>query len=371
MKRIAILTYHKAYNCGAMLQAWALKTFLETNGFSVVFPDCNSVGVSPRWSFDGLDHFHGFGRVRQFIWLLVWNICSIGFWDFTRFCYRRFARREFGALKCRPQELDRVCDAAVIGSDQVWHPLISKKDTPLFLAENVPQSLPVIAYAASFGDEVPERGATARIVKALPRFRALSVREELAERELREAGFAAKVVLDPTFLLKASSYRPLVASRPRRGRYLFLYAVSLSHFVVETARELARRHGLELVICGVYVKSPFRAPSECVWGVSPEKMVTWIAHAEMVLASSFHGTALAVIFSKQFLSLRDAEDSHPTRISTLLDHIGLSDRIANPSISAEQMQESLTRPICWTAVHAKLRELRGGSARFLMEALNT
>ena len=367
--RIAILTYHRAYNCGAMLQAWALRHYLEAQGISVVFPNCNTVGVSSRWSFDGLDHFRGFGKVRQFVWLLVWNICSIGFLDFTRFCYRRFARHEFEPVKCRPQELDRFCDAVIIGSDQVWHPLISKKDTPLFLAENVPQSLPVIAYAASFGDEVPERGAMARIVKALPRFRALSVREELAERELREAGFAAKVVLDPTFLLEASFYRPLIGNRPRRGRYLFLYAVSLSHFVLETARELARRHGLELVICGVYVKSPFRAPSECIWSVSPEKMVTWVAHAEMVLASSFHGTALAVIFSKPFLSLRDTIDSHPTRISTLLNHIGLSGQIANPSFSAEQMSKALTRTIRWEEVHAELAELRKESARFLLEAL--
>ena len=47
--RIAILTYHRAYNCGAMLQAWALKTVLERMGHTVEFPICNHVGEYSRW----------------------------------------------------------------------------------------------------------------------------------------------------------------------------------------------------------------------------------------------------------------------------------------------------------------------------------
>ena len=41
--RIAILTFHRAYNCGAMLQAWALKTVLERKGHALVdkeFDEC-------------------------------------------------------------------------------------------------------------------------------------------------------------------------------------------------------------------------------------------------------------------------------------------------------------------------------------------
>ena len=30
--RIAIITFHRAYNCRTMLQAWALKTVLERMG---------------------------------------------------------------------------------------------------------------------------------------------------------------------------------------------------------------------------------------------------------------------------------------------------------------------------------------------------
>lgn len=369
MKRAAVITYHRAYNCGAMLQAWALRVFLERRGCAVIFPDCNHVGVSPRWSMDGLGRLHGFRKLRHFVWLLAWNLCSIGWLDYTRHCYRRFARRELKGPKCLPSQLAQICDCAVIGSDQVWHPLISKEDTPLFLAETIPIELPVVSYAASFGDKTPPEESLSRIVKAQSRFKAISVREELAMQELKKRGVRSEIVLDPTFLLEPGAYRPLIGKRPIRGRYLFVYAVSLSDFVLRTARMLAERNGLKLVICGVYVKSPFRAPPECVWGVSPEKMVTLIAHADSVLAASFHGTALSLILSKPFLSLRDAVDSQPTRISTLLGQLDLSDHIANPSASPDEMNAVLNRSVEWGEVHGKLAELRKGSARFLTEAL--
>lgn len=369
MKRVAVITYHKAYNCGAMLQAWALRVFLESLGCAVIFPDCNRVGVSPRWSMCGLGRFHGLRRIRHFVWSLVWNLCSIGWLDYTRHCYRRFARRELKGPKCTPENLAGFCDSVVIGSDQVWHPLISGDETSLFLAETIPMSLPVVSYAASFGDRVPAEDAMARLVRALSRFKGVSVREELAARELGKRGVRSEIVLDPTFLLEPGAYCSLIGKRPIKERYLFVYAVSLSDFVLRSARALAKRNGLKLVICGVYVKSPFRAPPECVWGVSPEKMVTLIAYADRVLASSFHGTAFSLILSKPFLSLRDEVDSRPTRVSTLLDRLSLSDHIVNPSVSLEEMNAVLNRSVDWGAVHEKLSERRKGSVRFLAEAI--
>ena len=39
MKKIGILTFHRAYNCGAVLQAWALQTLIEqTGGVCCVLP---------------------------------------------------------------------------------------------------------------------------------------------------------------------------------------------------------------------------------------------------------------------------------------------------------------------------------------------
>lgn len=369
--RIAVLTYHKAHNCGAMLQAWALQEFLRGMGHLVEFPSCNNVGVSPRWiKLRALQEARGFAKLRLWLSQLMVNLFSIGWEDRNRFAYNRFRRRFLTERSCTPDEFSGHYDCAIVGSDQVWHPIISKADTPLFLAENIPASVPVVSYAASFGDTIPAEPALERLLSALPRFKAISVREELAATVLRRAGFAAKTVLDPTFLLHSEAYRPLVRPRPYRKKYVFLYAVSLSDFVLQTARKLSAMLGLELVICGVYVKTRYHTPPECVWGVSPERMVTLIAHAEYVLASSFHGTALSVIFSKPFLSVCDQIGGANTRIATLLENTGLADRIVDPSISIEDMNSRLTESVNWTRVHERIEELRGDSIAYLKEALS-
>ena len=368
--RIAVLTYHKAHNCGAMLQAWALQAFLRCMGHIVEFPSCNNVGVPPRWiQLRALQEARGFAKLRLWLSQLMVNLFSIGWEDWNRFAYNRFRRRFLTERSCMPDEFSGHYDCAIVGSDQVWHPIISKADTPLFLAENIPASVPVVSYAASFGDTIPAEPALKRLLSALPRFKAISVREQLAATVLRKAGFDAKTVLDPTFLLRSEAYRSLVGPRPCRKNYVFLYAVSLSDFVLQTARKLAAMLGLELIICGVYVKTRYHTPPECVWGVSPERMVTLIAHAEYVLASSFHGTALSVIFEKPFLSLRDDVDVHPTRISTLLGQLGLEDRIANPSTSLEEMKLLLSKSPDWASVFGMLDAMRERSIAYLKGAL--
>lgn len=368
--RIAVLTYHKAHNCGAMLQAWALQEFLRSKDHLVEFPSCNNVGVPPRWiKLRALQEARGFAKLRLWLSQLTVNLFSIGWEDWNRFAYNRFRRRFLTERSCTPNEFSGHYDCVIIGSDQVWHPIISKSDTPLFLAENIPTSVPVVSYAASFGDTMPAEPALKRLLAALPRFKAISVREELAAATLHKAGFAAKTVLDPTFLLRHEGYRPLVGPRPYRKKYMFLYAVSLSDFVLQSARKLAVMLDLELVVCGVYVHTRYHTPPECICGVSPERMVTYIAHAEYVLASSFHGTALPVILSKPFLSICDQLERPNARISTLLEKTGLSNRIVDSSIPIETMYSRLTMPVDWVAVQDRIAMLRQDSIAFLKGAL--
>ena len=53
MKRIGIVTYHKAWNNGAFLQAYALQSYLEGNGFyvNVVDNDINFKSLKSCFDF--------------------------------------------------------------------------------------------------------------------------------------------------------------------------------------------------------------------------------------------------------------------------------------------------------------------------------
>ena len=75
--KIAILTFHRAYNCGAMLQAWALRTVLERMGHVVEFPILNHVGERNRWLKLIDFRKRGMNLIRSFIGRFLLNIFSV------------------------------------------------------------------------------------------------------------------------------------------------------------------------------------------------------------------------------------------------------------------------------------------------------
>lgn len=281
---IALCTYHRAQNGGAQLQAWALKTVLERMGHTVGFA-ANAVGVERRWAFPWTTPG---GCVR--------NVCSLGWEDLSRHRFHAFSARHFKPLAARP-------DLAVVGSDQVWNLRIAKDDAPLFLGERL--DCPHVAYAASVGDRPPTADEAARLRRAAAAFKAVSVREPCF--------LDAPVVCDPTLLLTAADYEPILTPPPLREPYLFAYAVSMSDAVVAEARRLAREKGLRLVLDGVYCRTKFRAPREHRFGLSPDRLLGYVRHAAIVVASSFHGVALARLYDRPCVALEAG-----TRVRTLL-----------------------------------------------------
>ena len=148
--RIAIITFHRAYNCGAMLQAWALKTVLERMGHKVEFPICNHVGEDKRWKYEWINRDkRGMQVFRSLVGRFMLNALSIPCEDILRMRYRHFRKMHLPERVCSPDNFDKHYDLVVVGSDQVWSAKHSKSDAPLFLAENHSACVRKIAYAAS------------------------------------------------------------------------------------------------------------------------------------------------------------------------------------------------------------------------------
>lgn len=347
--RLGILTFHRAFNCGAMLQAWALKTVLERMGHSVEFPACNSVGyakrLQPLWLKKPLSIFK---RVRSIVYRVCFNLFSFPGEDLKRARFKTFKKTFLSERNCGPNEFGKYYDAMVVGSDQVWSDRHSKEDAPLFFGSVIPESLPKITYAVSYGDLPLEGERLARVIEAAKRFQAVSVREQLVKEQVEEAsGKNVQVVLDPTLLLDAEAYASLLDGfKPPKKPYLFMYTLDTAPFYVETAKKLAARLGVEAIIAPMYQYSRLFAPSGLTYGISPDRMVGYIANATYVLAGSFHGTAFATIFNKPFLSLRDKPENPEalSRPGTLLKLTGNLNRVVTPETSIDEMVELLKTP---------------------------
>ena len=81
--------------------------------------------------------------------------------------------------------------------------------------------------------------------------------------------------------------------------------------------------------------------------------------ADYVVTTSFHGTALSIVFEKEFLSLTKAS-SNPIRIENMLSDFGLTDRLISSEIEACNR-----KPIKWDEVSEKLKKMRADSIEYL------
>lgn len=360
--RIGILTFHRAYNCGAALQAWALKTVFERMGHSADFPILNHVGEKTRWPLPWVVWSKSPFRIaKSLVYRSIYNLSSIPSEDLLRFRFKRFRERYLSEKTCRAEDLHKHYDLIVVGSDQVWNEVISKKDATVFFAENLPVSIPKVGYAVSYGDKLLPQESLSRVIAAYPRFSAVSVREELMQKQLSECGCKKPdVTLDPTLLLTKDDYLPLMNKlTPPRSPYLFMYTLLAKPFFIDTAKTLAKRLGVKAVIAPMYQRTRYGAASGLTYGISPDRLVNFVANAEYVLAASFHGTALAALFEKPFLSLRiEAEDSnYPSRPGNLLRLLGQEDRLVTPETSIEDMATRLLAPMAGTGRLSPAREV--------------
>lgn len=359
--RIGIITFHRAYNCGAMLQAWALKTVLERMGHTVRFPHgpYNEAGRIPPVS--PLRHRGRDGsfarRMRSLAHRLLQTALGKKDGVTAGVRYDGFRQKHLPELECEIADFGRHFDAVVLGSDQVLNPNLWDW-TPYFLCREIPSGIRKIAYAASVGETPPSRETEAVLLDALSSFEAVSVREPFKNY---------RVALDPTLLLDGSDYDALVEPvRPRR-EYLYMYSCEASPFEVETARKIAGHLGLDLLITpthGTYNRKKEKNVSN---RISPSLMVSYIKGAKYVLAGSFHACALSLVNGKSFVNVIP-DHRNTKRVSTMLEQVGEKGRIVNPDDSIANMVERLTRPLGAGCV-PRLASLRNDSIAWLEAAL--
>lgn len=368
--KIGIMTYHRAYNCGAMLQAWALKTVLHKMGYDVVFPICNHVGEAQRWLRFERNGRCGLKLVKGFLGWLVVNLLSIGAEGLSQSRYKAFRKKNLPELNIDVERLGEKLDLLVFGSDQIWRPeLMSVNEQRVFFAESISEKLPKIAYAASYDDKPLEGVSAKRLARTVRRFAKVSVREQLLLDQIKEeTGVKVPIVLDPTLLLKRCDYDNIMSSAHPDGEYLFVYTLYTTPYVMAMAKFVSDKLNIKLIVAPVYKFSRYGAPKGLTYGMSPDRLISYVAHAKYVMSYSFHGTVFSIIYGKPFLDLRNEVDEFETRSGCLLRRIGLSERAVNPSISPEESVVRLCKPL-GHQYHDKLNELRSDSLNWLSRAI--
>ncbi|MDI6711716.1 MAG: polysaccharide pyruvyl transferase family protein [Anaerosomatales bacterium] len=358
--KVGVITFHRALNYGAVLQAYALQQSIERLGYQCEIVDyqCQhllrgsrvlpQINAGPRTFLSGVAHAPL--KVTRHVL-------------FRRFRSRhlRTSLRRYDAASI--SEANAHFDTFVVGSDQVWNPALTGDDDTYLLAF-CNDSKKKISYAASLGRSEFQPEHEDRYLRQLSSFDAISVRELDSSRYLsRVLKREVPCVLDPVFLLPTEEWIALSRSSGLEKPYIFVYCLH-EESVYRYAEHVRRLTGLPVVHVPPSLRT--RVAGTRVLAFSPEEFLGWIRNAAFVITDSFHALAFSVVFSRPFKAqMKLAFPELNSRMSSLLSVLGLEEQVLS-----QRDYESTMPPVTnYADAMVRLAASRQRSLKFLEEAL--
>lgn len=323
MKNICIITFHCAHNYGAVLQAYALKTYLENNGNNVYFYNFRPKFLTNKYKIFDIRRLFSF-NIYKCICKFSTEI-SLIFQRYKKFhLFENFINvrlLNFKRKAISPGTLSTYgIDYIILGSDQIWNTHITKGLDKIYWGD-LEMKIPCISYAASMECSIEPKYEN-YIKNRLSEFKAISVREnDLHDYLFEKLNVKSHIVTDPTFLLSEKEW--MVISQPIKcpAKFILLYYFGCNNCLFDKIEKYATKNGCKLIIISVALNKDKRY----INNVSPENFIWLIKNAQLVITNSFHGTAFSIIFKTPFYTLR--KEGSNSRIESLCKLAHLEDRI--------------------------------------------
>ncbi|PRD46853.1 polysaccharide pyruvyl transferase family protein [Sphingobacterium haloxyli] len=331
--KIGIITFHRAVNYGAVLQAFALKKYLETCGHTVEFVD-----YWPAYRAEMYDLYrsHEFKEnvsmlrkaYRLAKLLLVLPQKRIRYDRFNRFIDRELGVKGGQGL-ADVSQLEQGYDCLVYGSDQIWrrHRLKSFTGYDSFYWGEffTTRAIKKVAYAASMGVLDIDRSEEAQIDGWLQNFDHISIRERALFNKLKAINTSKMdLVLDPVFLLGSTAWLEIASSdQIVTEDFILFYHLLYSPEAVDLVKTLAQKYKLKVIEINGGVK-PLKSPNRYYQTAGPREFITLVSKAKYVVSTSFHGIVFSLVFKKRFFAL--SMGNNADRVKDLLAILKLSDR---------------------------------------------
>ncbi len=368
-----ILTFHWADDYGAMLQAYALKTYLEgLDGERVEVIPYAPVRMEGRYRLFPITAAE---RDKKTIYFF-------GVWEFARnmshlpaYLKRRKNMRNF---RCRYLTAEPAVRSAgkislkkyayvFVGSDQVWNPEITVGLDQAYIG-NIKEKgkCRLAAYGASFGkDSLPEK-YHADFEKAVNQnFSGISMREKSAVPFVKNF-FQGDVtdVLDPTLLLKAKEWEK-IGKAPRHEHYILFVYTEYNALMIQYLHNLS----VKLKKKVIQVSMPWLGQREDWINLEikggPSEFVGFFQKADYVVTNSFHGMVFSVLMEKKFLVFGHSNKN--ARMENFLEKIDLKSRLVEKG--RMPAEEEMLREIEWSRAGELIEKERRHSMDYIKSML--
>lgn len=370
---IGILTFHWADDYGAMLQAYALKSYLEKiSKEKVEIIPYAPIKLTGRYWLYPVVGTEKDDKIKY----------SFGHFDFRRnvfYLYEflkrrknmRNFRRHYLTRKLAIRKMERLSlkkySCVFVGSDQVWNPEITVGLDDAYIG-NIKEkgNCRLIAYGASFGREtLPENYRLQFMESVSDNFSAVSLREKNAIPFLKSF-FQGNVtdVLDPTLLLGWEEWKKIGKLPREQGYILFIYTeynAQMLQYLHDLSIELQKKI-IQLSMPWFGQKKDW-IHLEIKGG--PAEYIGFFQNAEYVVTNSFHGMVFSVLMEKQFLVFSHSNKN--VRLENLLDKLNLKPRLIEYGKLPDV--EKILEEIDWKYVKELLEKERVNSIQFMKNQL--
>lgn len=332
MKKVGIITVHCADNFGAMLQAYALKTYITKLGCSTKI-----IHYCPKRVTKDYPILFYKGEIKAGIksgLKCLWrSVIYIKFRNLPFSISKKRKMHHFRNVNYNLTKKAKTFDALqtietfdcyVTGSDQLWNPDITGLDDAYFL-KFAPKESRKISYAVSVGKEL-SKNEQQELLKKIEDFQAVSLREKESITKLQpETSFKLQKCVDPTLLIERAEWEKLII-KPKKERYIVFYSLfyTAEEFdAVNQISELLQCEVLHFFYGRLAKRIKRNGGSFYYYGV--EEFLGLIKHAEYIITDSFHGAVFSLLFEKKFGVVLPPVRS--MRLRDLLETTGFCNRI--------------------------------------------
>lgn len=321
--RVITVTFHGAHNYGAVLQAYALQKTLMSLGYENEIIDYR---VDKENIFTKVEIKFNKNNVAKIInnmlILLRYKDYKDIFNKFENFINEDLiltkAYDSYEELKAYPPQ----SDVYLAGSDQIWN--ISNKIRDVFFLNFGKGDIKRISYAASMGTYDLDMDKKNSFGKLISNFDRISVREGEASDFIKDNyNMDSQIHIDPVFLLKKVKWEEIAVSHDIKQKYILCYPLLYSPLLNDALKILKKMTGYNVIVVTTN-------PREKTYGdnyirnAGPKEFLGLIKDAEIVLTTSFHGTAFSILFEKRFFSFAVFNSS---RITNIMGLLGLNNRL--------------------------------------------
>ena len=360
MKKIGILTFHRAYNFGAVLQTYAVqqaaRSISDNLDISIIDYRCNRI---ESW-------FHSKSIKSKL--KKIYRYC------FSHDYYTEIITKEklFNAFTKKYFTLSKKCvswrefyncfDAIIVGSDQVWNLDMTQNDINYFLPYK--KGAKKLTYAASFGKSDFSEEQTEIARKYVPDFESVLIREEAGIQFANRLGVRGHKVVDPTLLVKRDHWELLCEPCKINRPFILLYLVAKETYSISLAKKIAQKEGWDVI----YLDPPrFNVAGTIrIKAAGPSHFLWLIKHAKLVITTSYHGLIFSLNMNTPFLyEMAHVVGNTNSRLEEVVDTYSLHDY----AIQSDDIKLYTKNVYDWNRINQLVEDNRKASMKALKQSI--